>query len=43
MAVPPGRLALPTNAQECLGEGLVMAFANCLGMFMNVLGMTRNV
>ena len=34
------------NAQECLGDGLVLAFVNCLGMFMNVyecLGMIRNV
>ncbi len=34
--VPPGCLGLPRNAQECLGEGLVLAFVNCLGMFMNV-------
>ena len=43
--VPPGCLGLPRNAQECLGEGLVLAFVNCLGMFMNVyecLGMIRN-
>ena len=45
--VPPGRLALPTNAQECLGEGLVpcvrQMFRNvyeCFGM--TCLGKFRN-
>ncbi len=44
--VSAGCLGLPRNAQGCLGEGLVLAFVNCSGTFMNVhecLGMIRNV
>ncbi len=41
--VPLGRLALPTNAQECLGEGLVPCVRQLFRNVYECFGMTRNV